>query len=94
MHRHAMEVFRQAGFMPRITLFLDQLSTSYSLCAQGNGCCFVSDMVFRYHRFDDDVQLYKVVGSGWRSLAILGKQGKPLTPVEKAFSQIAGEAIR
>ena len=94
MHRHAMEVFRQAGFMPKITLFLDQLSTSYSLCAQGNGCCFVSDMVFRYHRFDDDVQLYKVAGSGWRSLAILGKQGKPLTPVEKAFSQIAGEAIR
>lgn len=94
MHRHAMDVFRQGGFMPKITLFLDQLSTSYSLCAQGSGCCFVSDMVFRYHRFDDDVQLYKVAGSGWRSLAIIGKPGKTLTPVEQAFTQIAGEAIQ
>ena len=94
MHRHAMDIFRQAGFMPQVTLFLDQLSTSYSLCAQGNGCCFVTDTVFRYHRFEDDVLLYNVAGSGCRSLAVVGKPGKPLTPAQKAFAEIAEKSIR
>ena len=94
MHRHAMEVFRRAGFMPWVTLFLDQLSTSYSLCAQGNGCCFVTDTVFRYHRFEDDVRLYNVMGSGCRSLAVVGKAGRQLTPAQQAFTETAQKAIR
>lgn len=94
MHRHAMEIFRHAGFIPQVGLLLDQLSTSYSMCAQGGGCCFVTDTVFRYHHFDDGVRLYNVTGSGSRILAIVGKQRGYLQPAQKAFTEIAVEAIQ
>ncbi len=94
MHQHAMEVFRKAGFTPKVGLFLDQLSTSYSLCAQGNGCCFVTDTVFRFHCFEDAVRLYRLEGSGQRMLGIANKNGRALTPAQKAFVETAAEAIR
>ena len=40
MYEHAMAIFRKGGFTPRVSLFLDQLSTSFALAAQGNGLCF------------------------------------------------------
>lgn len=93
MHTHAMEVFRQAGFMPQVSLFLDQLSTSYSLAAQGSGCCFVTDTVFRYHRFDDPIFLYHVTGSGHRELGIVSKADRYLTPAQLAFMDTAKASI-
>lgn len=94
MYSHAMDIFRKAGFMPQVSLFLDQLSTSYSLAAQGSGCCFVSDMVFRYHRFEDSVRLYNVDENRYRSLSMVCKKARHITPAQKAFMDTAEEAIK
>lgn len=94
MHAHAMEIFRQAGFVPQVSLFLDQLSTSYSLAAQGNGCCFVTDTVFRYHCFDDPVRLYNAAGSRHRTLSVASKKGRHITPAQKAFMDTAEASIK
>lgn len=73
MYRHAMDVFRRSGFTPNVSMYLDQLSTTYFLASQGNGCCFVTDTLFRYHRFDDPILLYNV-GGGERILGLAYKK--------------------
>ena len=94
MYDHAMEIFRANGIMPKVNMFLDQLATSYYLATQGNSCCFVTDTLFRYHRFEDSVKLYRVKGSGSRSLDIVHKKGRQPTPAEKEFITIAAQIIK
>ena len=93
MHAHAMQVFDAAGFMPRVSMYLDQLSTSYFLASQGNGCCFVTDTVFRYHRFDDPVRVYQVTGSKNRTLGIAHKKGRHLSPAATRLIELAQESL-
>ena len=87
MYEHAMKVFRQAGFTPEVSLFLDQLSTSYVLTSQGNGCCFVTDTFFKYHRFDNPVILYNVDG-GERKLALAYKKSAVYSPAVLKFIEL------
>jgi len=85
MYDHAMGIFRSSGITPQVSLFLDQLSTSYSLAAQGNGCCFVTDTIFRHHRYEDPVRLYNISGSGSRTLAIAHKKIRYISPAVTKF---------
>lgn len=87
MHGHAMDVFRRAGFTPEVPMYLDQLSTSYFLASQGNGCCFVTDTVFRHHRFDDDILLYNV-GGGCRTLGLAYRKNALASPAITKFIEI------
>lgn len=87
MHSHAMDVFRRAGFTPEVPMYLDQLSTSYFLASQGNGCCFVTDTVFRHHRFDDDILLYNV-GGGYRTLGLAYRNHALASPAITKFIEI------
>lgn len=89
MYEHAMQIFRSSGFTPQVSLFLDQLSTSYFLATQGNGNCFVTDTVFRYHKFDNTVLLYNIFGSGTRTLGIAHKKSKHITPAAIKFIEIS-----
>ena len=89
MYAHAMDIFRAADLVPDVQLYMDQLSTSYYLASQGNGCCFVTDTVFRYHRFQDAVLIYHVEHSKERSLAIAHRKGERVTPAAEAFIQAA-----
>jgi len=88
MYEHAMDIFRSSGITPRVSLFLDQLSTSNSLTAQGNGCCFVTDTIFRYHKYNDPVRLYNIAGSKTRTLAIAHKKRRHITPAVTKFIEI------
>lgn len=94
MYEHAMAIFKKGGFTPKVTLFLDQLSTSFALAAQGNGLCFVTDTVFRYHKFDDPVLLYHIKESGTRALCLAHKKTRHLTPALQKFIDIAQKSIQ
>lgn len=89
MHEHATRIFRESGVTPQIGLYLDQLSTSYFLCAQGGGCAFVSDTIFKYHKFDDPILLYNVCKDCSRTFGIAYKQTTPISNAVKSFVQVA-----
>lgn len=93
MYEHAMTIFRKSGFTPKVSLFLDQLSTSFALAAQGNGLCFVTDTVFRYHKFDDPVRLYRIKEGGTRMLCLAHKKGEAALPLVQKFIGLADELI-
>lgn len=93
MYKHAMEIFKNSNFSPCVSFRLDQLSTSYRLAASGNGVCFVTDTIFKYYKFNDDVILYNIEGSGNRTLYVVQKKNRYTSAVMQKFIEIAKSSI-
>ncbi len=94
MYRHAWDIFNKADFTPNVCFSLDQLSTSYALAASGNGACFVTDRLFRQHRFTDNILLYNIEGSGSRTLYISKKKTAFSSNVINKFIEIAKNKMK
>ena len=94
MYRHARSAFESCDFTPEVIFRLDQLLTSFSLADAGNGACFVTDTLFRYHRFNDNVRLYRIKNSGERMLYTAKKKNKYISSAIKAFDGVASETIK
>jgi len=94
MYRHAVESFGKCGFEPKVSFRLDQLMTAYRLAASGNGICFVSDTIFKYHRFNDDILLYNVEGAGERWLYAAKKKTRYLSRATELFVETAQSTMR
>lgn len=93
MYEHAMRIFKESGVTPHIGLSLDQLSTSLLLCMQGGGCSFVTDTIFKYHKFDNSILLYNIAESGYRTFGVAYKKDQYTSKVIKEFVQIAKMSI-
>lgn len=93
MYKHAVKIFSQANIAPEIAFKLDQLSTSYNFTASGCGVCFVTDAIFKYHRFTDDVVLYNLKEKAERTLYVVKKKNKFATQAMKKFIEIAEKSI-
>lgn len=48
MYNRGMLLCREAGFTPRVRIYLDQLITSYNLASAGLGIAFAPDMLVRH----------------------------------------------
>jgi hypothetical protein len=88
-----MRIFKESGVTPHIGLSLDQLSTSLLLCMQGGGCSFVTDTIFKYHKFDNSILLYNIAESGYRTFGVAYKKDQYTSKVIKEFVQIAKMSI-
>ncbi len=93
MHKHAIEIFKNSNFTPCVGFRLDQLSTSYRLAASGNGVCFVTDTMFKYYKFNDDVILYNIEGSNNRTLYVVQKKNRYTSSAMQKFIEIAKSSI-
>ncbi len=93
MYEHAIRIFKESNVTPPIGLSLDQLSTALSLCMQGSGCSFVTDTIFKYHKFDNSIYLYNIAESGSRSFGVAYKKEPYTSKVIKEFVRIAKESI-
>lgn len=71
MLNHAMKVFKKYDFTPKVKFRFDQLSTSYTFTRSGNGISFVTDTMFKYHKFSNDVFLYNLRDAGERTMYIV-----------------------
>ncbi len=94
MHRHTAELFAKNNFSPNVTFRLDQLSTSYTLAASGNGLCFVPDSLFKHHCFSDNIRLYNIQGIGERALYLAKKRAAVPTAIISKFTEVAIEIIK
>ncbi len=93
MYNHATDIFNKSGFTPNVSFRLDQLSTSYSLTACGNGISFVTDTIFKYHNFKDDVALYNIINSKKRHLYITKRQNLLTSNISDKFIDVAKNVI-
>ena len=93
MYEHAIGIFKESGVTPHIGLSLDQLSTSFFLCSQGGGCAFVTDTVFKYHKFENSILLYNIAESGVRTFGVAYKKERYHSKVIEEFVRIAKESL-
>ena len=93
MHKYATRVFKNKDFTPQIAFKLDQLSTSYRFTALGNGACFLTDTIFKYHDLKDEVDLYNLEERGTRTLYIAQKRNRYTSNAMEKFIEIAKETI-
>ena len=86
LHRRAGRLCRNAGFVPRAVMELDQLLTSYYVARDGKGCAFLRDGVARFLEEDDRLIFYKLgdeearraVLLSWRKSAELSRPAQAL----------------
>ncbi len=94
MYHCAVDVFENAGIMPRVSFSVDQLNISYFLAESGMGLCFATDTLFRFGKFRNKVKLYNVGEEhSSRTLYIAHKKSKYCTSAMKKFIAIAKEVI-
>ena len=79
---------------PNVIFSVDQMNISYALASSGIGACFVTDTLFKYGNFHDNVYLYKVGSDTSRTLYIAHKKSKYVTCAMQEFIRIAREEIK
>ena len=60
MYRRGMKICRDAGFTPRIVMYLDQLLSAYYLSAAGQGITFPRASIPHYVGGSDQMYFYKI----------------------------------
>lgn len=93
MYKHANSIFHQAGITPEISFKLDQLSTSYSLAASECGICFITDTVFKYHKYTDDIFIYNLEEMAKRMLYVVKKKNRFCSHAMNKFIELSKECI-
>lgn len=95
MHRRSLDICRRAGFTPRTSLYLNQLSTVANMACQGLGCCFLTDTVIRLLLTDRSPLVYYPVSdpSASRDIFIVHPRKKTVTKAMEMFIRIAKETF-
>ncbi|WP_434310134.1 LysR family transcriptional regulator [Hominifimenecus sp. rT4P-3] len=60
MYNRSLSICRNAGFTPKIRMYLDQLMTSYHLACDGKGIAFIRDSIPQHVSATDQVFFYKI----------------------------------
>lgn len=95
MHRRSLDICRRAGFTPRTSLYLNQLSTVANMACQGLGCCFLTDTVIRLLLTGRSPLVYYPVNdpAAKRDIFIAHPLKKPVTKAMATFIGIARETF-
>ncbi len=94
MYQHAKCAFDACDFQPNVTFRLDQLSTSFRLTASGNGLCFVPDIMFKTHLYNEDVVFYHIKGAGSRTLYAVNSHNNHATTAVQKFKTVAWSVMQ
>lgn len=94
MYKHAQSAFDACDFQPNVNYRLDQLSTSFRLTASGNGLCFAPDIMFKAHRYNEDVVFYNVKGAGGRTLYAASSISNHATIAVQKFKAVAWNVMQ
>lgn len=60
MYERAHHMCQNAGFSPKIVMYLDQLLTSYYIAREGHGVCFIRAEMLSYLKKTDKLVFYKL----------------------------------
>lgn len=60
MNLRSMRMFKNAGFTPKVSMYLDQMLTSFLIAAKGTGATFARAGLASYLDINDDVYFYKL----------------------------------
>lgn len=86
MHQRSLKMCKKAGFAPKVSMYLDQLLTSYYIACNGKGITFVRAGVTRYLEETNKLFFYKIEDeSSYRNIMLYYKKSQPLSKAGKDF---------
>ena len=92
MNYYGFKICQEAGFEPKVSIYFDQLMTSYNMSAAGIGISFVTDTLVKAVAPNDDLLYYKIDSKyAQRTVYILYKKKRYLNRVIKEFINMAME---
>ena len=86
LYRRAMTIAKNAGFQPKVEMYVEQIMTAWYLVCEGRGCAFVRDAILKcvppirracFYRLDD--------AEAERNIFLSYKKGGRLTRVKEEF---------
>lgn len=91
----AMQIFRQAGFEPRVVLQLQSLMTTLAICAAGVGLCIASEHFSQYTLSGVEVAAYSI-GEPRTTMNLVASYRKDarLTKYARKFIEVCRSAYR
>ena len=88
MHKRALKLCRNAGFQPKVKMYLDQMLTSYHVAANGHGIAFIRKDIIQHVKWTDQLCFYMINDKDvYRDIMLYHKKDSELPPVVQAFLQ-------
>lgn len=86
MFNRSMKMFKNAGFKPKVSMYLDQMLTSFHIACKGVGPAFVRAGLTNYIDINDDVYFYKLDdGNSYQNIKLYHKKGKANSKISQDF---------
>ena len=93
LHRRAVRLCRERGFIPKVSIHPNQLMTAYNIASQGLGCTFVTDTLIRRSSFNNDLAYYRIAALSpeltTREVFIAHKKNRYYTRAMRNFIELA-----
>ena len=92
IHQRALKMCGNAGFKPRIKMYLDQMLTSYYVADNGHGAAFIRSAIARYVKNTDRLFFYKLDDDNvMRTVLLYSKRDARHTSVADDFIAFMNE---
>lgn len=86
MYQRGLKMCRQAGFVPKVAMYLDQLLTAYYIACSGKGITFVRAGVTHCLEPTDKLFFYKLDDkNAMRNIMLYSKKSQPLSKIGTDF---------
>ncbi|HLR68372.1 MAG TPA: LysR family transcriptional regulator [Virgibacillus sp.] len=86
MYNRSLKMCKKAGFIPNVSMYLDQMLTSFHIACKGTGATFVRAGITNYLEPNDNVYFYKIDDEhAYQNIILYYKKSDPLTKVGKDF---------
>lgn len=86
MYERSLRMFRKAGYVPQVAMYLDQLLTAYYIACSGKGIAFVRAGITNYLEPTDKLYFYKIDDeNSSRNIMLYYKKNQPLAKIGKKF---------
>lgn len=92
IYRRALSMCREAGFKPRVRMYLDQMLTSYHVAASGQGIAFIRPSVLLHVKPTQQLYFYQLNSPEVeRDIYLYHKKDAPLAPIALEFLNFVKE---
>lgn len=92
MYERSMKMCKHAHFTPNVTMYLDQLLTSYHIARSGKGIAFIRAGITRHLDETDELYFYKINDKhAYQQMMLYFKKGAPLSQVGTDFIEFLNQ---
>lgn len=92
IYRRALSMCRSAGFKPKVSMYMDQMLTSYHVASNGHGIAFIRAGVLDHVKPTDKLYFYQIDDEKVvRTIYLYHRKDAPMPPIARDFLEFMEE---